>query len=70
MSNGHACCILGVCCPPGSPEQADALTQMIATARPGWGEEACKAAAKRVLAVHDHFRGVATAIDTSGDGLL
>jgi len=29
MSNGHVCCILGVCCPPGSPGQATALaTQM------------------------------------------
>lgn len=23
--NGHVCCILGVCCPPGSQEQVDAL---------------------------------------------
>jgi len=23
--NGEVCCILGVCCPPGSAEQVDAL---------------------------------------------
>ena len=25
--NGHVCCILGVCCPPGSAEQLDALAK-------------------------------------------
>lgn len=25
MSNGHACCLLGVCCPPGSPAQRRSL---------------------------------------------
>lgn len=25
MSNGHACCLLGVCCPPGSPAQRASL---------------------------------------------
>lgn len=27
MSNGHACCLLSICCPPGSAEQADAFVQ-------------------------------------------
>lgn len=25
--NGRACCILGVCCPPGSTQQIDALAR-------------------------------------------
>ena len=25
MSNGHACCILGVCCPPGGAAQRQAF---------------------------------------------
>lgn len=25
MSNGHACCILGVCCPPGGAKQRTSL---------------------------------------------
>jgi polyhydroxyalkanoate synthesis regulator phasin len=30
MANGgRPCCILGVCCPPGSAEQLDALTQWL-----------------------------------------
>jgi hypothetical protein len=30
MSNGQRCCILGVCCPPDSPEQKKALAEEIA----------------------------------------
>ena len=29
MSNGEVCCILGVCCPPDSPEQLNALAKEI-----------------------------------------
>lgn len=29
MSNGEVCCILGVCCPPGSPQQRDHLVELI-----------------------------------------
>jgi hypothetical protein len=25
LFNGHACCLLGLCCPPGSAAQIDAL---------------------------------------------
>lgn len=27
MSNGHVCCLLGICCPPGSPAQTQSLAQ-------------------------------------------
>jgi len=30
MSNGHVCCILGVCCPPGSSRQREALATELA----------------------------------------
>lgn len=30
MGNGQACCILGVCCPPGSAAQLEALTTALA----------------------------------------
>ena len=29
--NGHACCILGVCCPPGGTAQLDALATAMAS---------------------------------------
>lgn len=32
--NGHVCCILGVCCPPGSQEQIDALASELSVAHP------------------------------------
>lgn len=33
MSNGHVCCILGVCCPP--PRQVEALARKMAAASGG-----------------------------------
>lgn len=38
MSNGHACCILGVCCDARSVEQSDALVQEMVNA--GLADEA------------------------------
>lgn len=35
MSNGHANCVLAVCCPPKSREQKNALAQMMAEALRG-----------------------------------
>ena len=60
MSNGEVCCILGVCCPPGSAEQLAALTDSIEHHHnhPMTHAEA-ESAAKRVLAKHDYFRDVA-----------
>ena len=29
--NGHVCCLLGVCCPPGSEAQLDALATEMAS---------------------------------------
>lgn len=29
MSNGHVCCLLGVCCPPGSQAQIEALASIL-----------------------------------------
>ena len=29
MPNGKVCCILGVCCPPGSPAQREALAEAL-----------------------------------------
>ena len=30
MSNGHVCCLLGVCCPPGSAAQRQAFVKELA----------------------------------------
>lgn len=46
--NGEVCCILGVCCPPGSQEQLDALAAEMSKA----GVNDHRAAAKWVL---EHF---------------
>ncbi len=63
MSNGEVCCILGVCCPPGSPAQFDHLMELIAAQRPKMSAQDVKLAAKRVLADHNNFAGVVSAID-------
>lgn len=65
MSNGsEVCCILGVCCPPASARQREALEHMIAK-HLGCSHDAkeARAAAERVLARFDAFRGVKEAID-------
>lgn len=62
MSNGRACCILGVCCPPGSPEQEAALAEEIAHSK-GWGPGRSRRVAQEVLARTDGFRVVAEVFD-------
>jgi hypothetical protein len=68
MSNGEVCCILGVCCPPASEAQRTALEHMVAK-HLGCKHDApeAKAAADRVLAKFDAFRGVKEAIDAAPD---
>jgi hypothetical protein len=50
--NGKVCCILGVCCPPGSPAQLKALTDWFSS-HAGLDAEAAKRAATEVLAAFD-----------------
>ena len=49
--NGHVCCILGVCCPPGSAEQMDALAKEL-TKGAGTDHAQSKAVAALIL---EHF---------------
>lgn len=65
MSNGEVCCILGVCCPPGSSEQRQALVREIQKQRPKMSEADAVAAANRVLTAHDDFDDVVALIDRS-----
>ena len=58
MSNGEVCCILGVCCPPGSTEQKDALVAMIRKSYSEMTEAKAQAAASRVLKEHGNFKTV------------
>lgn len=61
MSNGEVCCILGVCCPPGSAAQRVALATSIKKHHKCTLHDA-EAAADRILAKHDCFRDVAALI--------
>lgn len=67
MSNGEVCCILGVCCPAGSPAQASALDAMIQTSRPSFSQAHVVAARKRVLHLFNNFQDVAPTIDLPDD---
>ena len=58
MSNGEVCCILGVCCPPGSVEQREALVHMIQKAKPTMTDAVATAAAMRILKEHGNFKTV------------
>lgn len=55
MANGEVCCILGVCCPPESATQREALVQMIRKTHP---KADAASAADRVLEKHDYFRSI------------
>jgi hypothetical protein len=50
--NGKVCCILAVCCPPGSPAQLQALTDWF-SAHAGLDADAAKHAATEILAAFD-----------------
>ncbi len=63
MSNGEVCCILGVCCPPGSLDQQMALAHEIQKHRPHLDEDKALKAADRILRKHDNFADIAQLID-------
>lgn len=63
--NGEVCCILGVCCPPGSPRQREALTQMIQKSRPHLSQERVTAKVDQILTDHDQFRKIAQILDAA-----
>lgn len=58
MSNGHVCCIVGLCCPPGSAEQLVALTEEIQKHH-RCSRAKAEAAATAILVAHNYFRDVA-----------
>jgi hypothetical protein len=64
----RACCILGICCPPGSVDQFEALVQAISKANPKLSDARAAAAAYRVLSEHDHFRRVKQIVDAVVNG--
>lgn len=57
MANGHVCCILGVCCPPGSAKQFEALTEEITHMRIMDKTKAQKIA-QRLLNRYNNFEDV------------
>lgn len=65
MSNGEVCCILGVCCPPGSAAQAHALDEMIQKSRPHFNADQVQAARERVLEHFTNFSDTAKIIDAA-----
>lgn len=64
MSNGEVCCILGVCCPPGSSEQREALIREVKKQRPKMTEADVEVAADRILAAHGFFADVPVILST------
>lgn len=66
MSNGHACCILGVCCPPGSAEQRATLAKEIQKHYTHLSDEAAEACAREVLDASENFAGVARIVKAYG----
>lgn len=65
MSNGEVCCILGVCCPPGSAAQREALVHEIQKQRPDMSDEKAGKKADKILKKHDCFRDIAAIVDGS-----
>jgi hypothetical protein len=63
MSNGEVCCILGVCCPPGSAEQRTALVHEIQKRHPSLTDDIAGKKADKALKKFDYFKGLATIID-------
>lgn len=63
MSNGEVCCILGVCCPPGSAAQREALVHEVQKKHPHLSDEKAGRKADRVLEKHDCFRDIAAIFD-------
>ena len=57
------CILLGLCAAVGGPEQREAAIKMVHQERPKFTPAQCRAAADRLLARYDNFRGVAAAID-------
>lgn len=53
MSNGHANCYLGVCCPPRSPQQKAALYEGIMHAYPDADSETAKHCANWIAETFD-----------------
>jgi len=65
MSNGEVCCILGVCCPPGSDAQRQALVHEVQKKHPHVSAEKAVEAADAVLKAHDNFEDVAALFDAA-----
>jgi hypothetical protein len=57
--NGQACCILGICCQPGSAAQREHLTAMLARQRPELAPDRVDALAAKILDAHGYFQEVA-----------
>ena len=61
------CCAIGVCCPSGSPEQAEAMRRLMARKHPGVSESDAAAMAQSILArLHNHFKAIAAVFDSAG----
>ena len=63
MSDPRPCCVLGICCEPGSVEQFEELVAMVHKGYPKLNDARAAAAAYRVLSEHDHFRRVKQIVD-------
>lgn len=56
------CCLLGLCCPAGSPEQRVAAIRLIRWRHPALTAEQAGARADALLGKYDHFREVAALV--------
>jgi hypothetical protein len=63
MSNGEVCCILGVCCPPGSAAQREALVHEVQKRHAELDEAEAGKRADRILKKFDNFKHVAELMD-------
>ena len=65
--NGHACCVFGVCCPPGSAEQleatTDAMLNTLKKSHPKLSRDVARSMARRFLDHHNYFRDLAEMVE-------
>ena len=60
------CCAIGVCCAPGSSEQADAMRRLVARKHPGVSESDGAAMAQSILDAHNSFKAIRAMFDSAG----
>lgn len=61
------CCILGLCCPAGSPQQLAQVKAVIHHRRPSWSKNRVADVAERLLAYYANFEHVGELLKDEGE---